>query len=527
MTVVDNSTDVPTLDQPQPIAVSKRGKSEDHAWLASGSIVTLSGSLVGRALNVGAQIVLARLLGPAEFGLYAIGWALLQVSSLFTPLGLDNGVIHCATSYATEDPKRLGAVVRESLILTLFFGSCIGVLTFAIAPELARHIFGKADLLLVVRLFAVGFPLAAGLKVAAASTTVSQSINYRVYAELLAQPAVNLALIVVFYIIGWRLLGATLATVLSFGGALVLAMWYQEKLFPHVWFHGPIVSKAVASELLRFSAAAWLGAAFVNLIPWVDRLFLGAYADSASVGIYQAAAQASVLFGVVAGALNAVVAPRIAFLYRGSQIDRLEHVYKIVSKWVLFANVPFFLLFFAAPQQVLAVLYGGKYANGAGPLIILSFTRLADALVGPIGTLMIFTARQKVFAVIAGGGLALSIVLNHLLIPRFGPMGAASATACSEAAMLVALLLVVWSTTGFWPYDRRWLKGLFAATVAAGVIFVARPMEVRPPWIGLLTTLALGTTVFACGLVLLGLDEEDREMIRTLKLYLLRYVRAS
>jgi len=494
--------------------------AEDHAWLASRSLVTLGGSLVGRALNLGTQVVLARLLGPTEFGLYAIGWALLQVSSLFVPLGLDNGVIHCATPYADGHPERLARVLRESFTLTLLFGGLVSAATIGFAPQLALRVFGKAALLPVIRLFAVGFSLAAGLKVIAASTTVSQSIKYRVYSELLAQPAANLLLFFLFYALGWRLLGATAATVASFGVGLALAIAYQQKLFPHARFRGPVLSKQIASELLRFSATAWLGAVFLNLIPWLDRLFLGAYAAPATVGVYQAAAQACMLFGVVAGAFNVVVAPRISFLYQSSQMHRLEQVYKVVTKWIVYASTPLFLLFFCAPRQVLGVLYGVNYASSATPLVILSFAQLIGALAGPIGILLIFTARQRVFAVVASGGVVLSTVLNYALIPRYGPIGAAWATAGGYVAIFFVSLSIARSTMGFWPYDKRWLKGFFAAAAAVGVLYLARPMDFGSSWIALLSTLGVSTVVFAGSLVLLRLDAEDREMIRTLKLYL-------
>jgi O-antigen/teichoic acid export membrane protein len=442
------------------------------------------------------------------------------VSSLIVPLGLDNGVIHCATPYATSDPARLARVLRESFTLTLVFGALVTATTVLLAPEVARRVFGKADLVPVIRLFAIGFSLTAGLKVVAASTTVSQSIKFRVYSELLAQPASNLVLFFLFYAIGWRLLGATAATVISFGVGLAFAIWYQQKLFPHVHFHGPVLSKKIASELLRFSTAAWLGAVFLNLIPWLDRLFLGAYAAPATVGVYQAAAQACMLFGVIAGAFNVVVAPRISFLHQSSQMHRLEQVYKVVTKWIVYANTPVFLLFFFAPRQLLDALYGTKYSVSAAPLVILTFAQLVGALAGPIGILLIFTARQKIFSVVAGGGLVLSAALNYALIPRFGSLGAASATACGNIAILFALLLIAHSAMGFWPYDKRWLKGLLAAAAAAALLWLVRPMDIQPSWIALVATAGLSSVVFAGGLLLLRLDREDREMIRTLKLFL-------
>lgn len=495
-------------------------ENKDAAWLAGGSLTTVTGSLVGRGLQLASQVVLARVLGPPAFGLYAIGWALLRVSAIITPLGLDNGVIHFATRYIGRDVRCLGKVLGESLALAVLFGTLVGLATCVAARTLAYRVFGMGELLPVIYLFAACFPLAAGLRVASASTTVSHSMKYSVYAELLTQPAANLVLICGFYFLGWRLAGAVAATVISFGCALTLAVFYQKRLFPQVRLSPVGLSSDVTPELLRFSLVAWLGVVFVNLIPWVDRLFVGAYLPPAAVGIYQAAAQASLLLGIVAGGFNTVVAPRISFLFQSSQIDRLKQLYKVVAKWMFYVSIPLFLVFCFTAQKLLAVMYGTRYVGGAQPLLILSVMWLTEALVGPVGILLTFTGRQNVFSALSGGGLVLSAILNYLLIPRLGILGAALATSSADVAMLFALLVAARVYSGFWPFDQRWLKGIISAIVAAGFLLIWRPMNVEPALFGLLLTLVLSTAVFGGSLMMLGLDEEDHELVRILKLRL-------
>lgn len=507
----------PAIELPTTHGVAE---NQDVAWLAGGSLTTLTGSLVGRGLQLASQVVLARVLGPAAFGLYAIGWALLRVSAIITPLGLDNGAIHFATRYIGRDVQRLGRVLGESLSLAILFGTVVGLATCVAAPTLARRVFGTPELLPVIYLFATCFPLAAGLRVASASTTVSHSMKYSVRAELLTQPAANLVLICGFYFLGWRLAGAVAATVISFGVGLILAVFYQKRLFPEAPFSLPRLSSPVTPELLRFSLVAWLGVVFVNLIPWVDRLFVGAYLPPAAVGIYQAAAQASLLLGIVAGGFNSVVAPRISFLFQTAQMDRLRQLYKVVAKWMFYVSIPPFLVFCFTAQKLLAVMYGTRYIGGSQPFLILSVMWLTEALIGPVGILLTFTGRQGVFSVLSAAGLALSAILNYLLIPRLGILGAALATSSADIAMLFALLLVARASSGFWPFDRRWLKGMISAIVAAGFLLFWRPMNVRPVLLGLLLTLGLSTIVFVSGLMILGLDEEDHELVRILKLRL-------
>jgi O-antigen/teichoic acid export membrane protein len=498
--------------------------SGDSEWLAKGSAITLGGGLAGRALSVAGQIVLARLLGPAAYGFYAIGWALLRVANLVAPLGLNSGVIHCATRYATFDPGQLRRVVRNSLALAILSGALLGLAICVAAPVLASRVFGKGDLLPVIYLFAAGVPLGAGLQVACAATKVSQSMKYSVYAELIMQPAANLVLIAVFYFIGWKLMGAVAAAVFSFGAGLALALFHERQLLDRVPSVAASQAAPVTRELLQFSVVAWLGTIFVNTMPWVDRLFVGSYLAPAAVGTYQVAAQTAVLLSIVAAAFNQVIAPRISLLHHEAQTERMQQVYKVATKWGLYATLPIVAVFCAAPRQVLEGLYGKAYAGGATVLVLLSIMRLIDAAAGPVGNFSIFTDRRRLFSAVSGCGLFLCIALNYFFIPHLGAVGAALATGLSGMAVMLAMLVPVKVKLGIWPFDARWTKGLLAAGAAFVAILAGKFIDIRPAALKLLALLALDMAVFVGALLSLGLDTEDRRLVRTIRAYVVTRV---
>jgi len=342
-------------------------------------------------------------------------------------------------------------------------------------------------------------------------------MKYGVYAEELMLPSANLVLFLTFYLIGWRLLGAVAAAVLSFLASLALAISYERKLFPATKLPGEPKSAPVAGELLTFSLFAWLGVVFVNLVPWIDRLFVGAYLAPADVGTYQAAAQASAILSFISGALIVVVSPRISLLYQNAEFERLQQVYKVVTKWVFYSSFPFLLVFCFVPRQLLGVVYGASFEAAGPSLLILSITRLIDALAGPTGIILVFTGRQRLFSIISGGGLILSALLNYLCIPRFGAVGAAFATGLANTAMLFVLVLTIRNTLGTWPYDRKWYRGVLAGLATIGTLLLVQHVSVEPRLLDLLFRLILSATVFLSCLILLGLDEEDRELISTFK----------
>ncbi|RMH48620.1 MAG: hypothetical protein D6694_00260 [Gammaproteobacteria bacterium] len=65
----------------------------DVRRLGKGAIVAMGGRVGGRVMLLVSQVILARVLGPAGFGLYALGWTVMQIVSLIAPLGTHDGVI--------------------------------------------------------------------------------------------------------------------------------------------------------------------------------------------------------------------------------------------------------------------------------------------------------------------------------------------------------------------------------------------------------------------------------------------------
>jgi hypothetical protein len=66
----------------------------DAEILAKGVSGSLTGCMAARSLNMVAQVLMARFLGAADFGLYAIGWTLVRLLEQVDTLGLDAGVIY-------------------------------------------------------------------------------------------------------------------------------------------------------------------------------------------------------------------------------------------------------------------------------------------------------------------------------------------------------------------------------------------------------------------------------------------------
>ena len=493
-------------------------RNADTVKLAKGAFIILVGRLVGRATSVLGQVVIARLLGPHAFGLYAIGWAILRIVSLISPLGLDKGVIRYAPRYWRTDSSGLKAILFQSVGLAVLSGMLIGIIFFLLAPWLAVEVFKKPDLTPVIRWFSLSFFLATGLRVAAAATQVSQQMQYAVSAEAIIQPATNLCLVLFFYMIGWRLLGAVAAGVISFGLAFILAVSFVKHLFPEV-FSSRIKSTLAATELLVFSLPAALAGACNVLLMWVSRLQVGYFRPASEVGIYQAASQSAVLFGIIISAFVATFSPMIANLQRQNDMKQLDELFKVSTKWGLYLSLPLFWTICFVPREIMTVVFGSQYEGGSLPLVIVTIGQFLIVGTGAAGFLLIMTGHQNRWFLISAVMFVVNIILGWLMIPRLGLPGAALALSLSTGVLYLLGLLQAKSILEIWPYDKRYVKGLIAAVLTIGALLLLRTLKIPSPTLNLFLTVALSIGVSGAALLLLGLDTEDLQFIRLVRVH--------
>ncbi len=488
----------------------------DVRRLAGGAAVQLAGRIVGRGSAFLLQLALARFLEPMAYGLFSLGHTLFLISGLGATLGLEHAAIRFASRHLGEDEASLGAVLRRCVTLAAGASLAMAAVLYLAAPWLATGVFQKPGLAPVLALFALGLPLIAGLRVAAAGTRVSQRMQFSAIAEDLVQPLANLTLVTIFWIVGWRLLGAVGAVVASFGVAMVVAAIFLRRTFPTVT--APAGGQAPrVQELIAFA----MPAAFAGLLGlgtlWADRLVVGSLLSEEETGIYAAAAYPATVLALLLTSFTAIFAPMIAELYQKGERERLERLFRTATRWGICLGMPAFLAvaFFAHP--LIAVVLGAPYLPGEWAMVILTGGQMVNLATGSVGFLLVMSGRQKLWMMMTAVALLANVVLNFQWIPRFGLEGAATATACVLVALFLAALVAVHRVLGLWPYDRRIGKDLAAAAATAAVLALIRSFGPDSQVALVVLVLVTAPAVFWISRALLGFEAEEREIFRSLR----------
>jgi O-antigen/teichoic acid export membrane protein len=493
--------------------------------IAKGAGTTLLGHLCGKILLFAGYVVVARILGVERFGIYAIAIVLLHISQTISRAGLSEGAIRYVALYGEVGNKgRVKGTLVGAIGLPLLLGVFLG-LAFIISSHAIADLFGKPALGDVITAVAVAVPITASMMVAASATRGFRRMQYFVYTKNVFHPLTNLVLVVFLcYFLDLGASGAVFAWAIASGLALILAIWFVLRVFPEFT---RVKASLNWAELLKFSCPIALAAMLNMLFMRIDIMMLGYFRPAADVGVYSGVVQVVVVLSMGLTALNSIFGPIVAAEHKAKDFHTLDELLKIAGKWVFLLTLPLFIVMVLCGKQVLAI-FGDQFQAGWLALVVLCTFHFLSVSFGPVSQTLIMSGKQMHQLVNVVAGLLINIILNLILIPRFGMSGAALATGVSLLCFCMAGLLEVRYILGLWPFSRKYVKGLVAGAVATVSGLLVRTALAHTAYlVSLVAILTCILVAFLSTLLLLRLDEEDKTVLVAFKKSMMRSLAKS
>lgn len=431
---------------PQPLkraagALLARLQDGHLGGVVRGAAFVMGIRVAGAAIALLSQVLLARWMGAFEYGIFSYVWVWVIVLGIVVPMGFGTSVLRFIPEYRTKERwARLAGFIRTS------FGVVLAVSCLAAAAGLLLlwAMRGHIDSYYV-------FPLAVGLLcVPAFAVTDWQEGTARAFGW------VNLAYIPP-YIIRPLLIVASAGGILYFtGGATglqvalgALAASAVTMIGQRIYFMFR-VARTVPSAKPVYHARFWIAASaplvlvegLYLLMTNTDIVLLGYFADPDDVGIYFAATRIANLMAFIFFSLNALAVPKFAELHGAGKHAELQRFVRGVIHAMFWPTVAAGVFLLAAGDFILG-LFGEGFEAGYPMLVLLMLGFLARAATGPTEYLLNMTGNQNIVALIYGLAAAGNIGLNLLMIPSWGAIGAAAATAISVLISTFCLAVAV------------------------------------------------------------------------------------
>jgi O-antigen/teichoic acid export membrane protein len=487
--------------------------------VAGGAALALAGGGLSFCLTTAYQIAVARALGTAGFGLYVLALAVSSFLAEACDLGLDYGVLRFgAIARGAGDPGRVRAVVQRGLLGAFAAGSLASGLLIS-AAALVAQAFGKPDMIPLLIPLALAIPFTGTTEVVRAALRGMGRAAPSVASDSLITPGLRLGTVLVALHVAAGPRQVAIAYAITEVVALLATLGMLLRILPRKGRlsgrAGRGRTKARAPGLFGYSLPMSLNRLLLYTNNQTEVLVLGLLRPAGPVGVFGVARRLSMLVGSLLASISVLFNPMVADLHHKGHHTELDRLFKTATRWLFTFGFPLCLIEIEFSGDLLHV-FGNGFSSGATALAILALGQLVNIGTGTVAGLIAMVGRARMSLLTSVLFLSLSLLLDFLLIPPWGVLGAAIANATSLAAVNVLRVIQVRQVLGIFPYDRRFLRPLGAGLIG-GTVALLLPLAGLDPLPRLiLRVLALGV-VYLGALAAFGIDPVDREVARAFR----------
>ncbi len=416
-----------------------------------GKTIRERNALIVYALRVGGallafilQVFLARWVGKFEYGIFAFTWSCVIILGEVLNFGFYHLIQRLIHEYEVKKQFDMlrGAIWGASGVIAIASTAItvIVILTLYLAQGtswLPEHY------VLPLIIGALSLPAFAFADYLSGIGRAHGWMTLAFAPTALFRPIVIISLLVGFLALGF---GATATTAMIAATSaiwltMILALVCTAKDLPKVQVQGPR-----AYDLKIWLVAAlpmMLVSSFELMLFNVDVLMISRYLPTDQTGLYFAATKIMSLVVFLNFAVGSAFSASYALHHAANEAEQLKQSIRRSASLTFYPSLIMLIAIFVFKDLLLS-FFGQAFIEASYVILPLSIGLVMRALVGPGERILMMTGQQYRCAAIYLLTVITDIILNIILIPEFGLLGAAIATAISFAQMSLLLLIVIW-----------------------------------------------------------------------------------
>ncbi|MFW6017652.1 MAG: polysaccharide biosynthesis C-terminal domain-containing protein [Halapricum sp.] len=478
--------------------VESETTSNSSGSLLRSFVSVFTGRATVLVITIAFTPVLVRILTTREFGVFATVMAVFTVLDAVGKGGLFSAIANQVAKFDPGDAEESDASLA-GIALAVVYGAVItvvltGAILLSIVPETYElHLLVLASGLLAGNLF-----------------TAFQGVYYGRRQEWVAERVGVL----------WQLLYAVLAIVFAVAIGLVgvfvgyvVAMFVATGVLWWTFTRDVDVTPSGVGHALRsqgraiasFGAVQTLGGLAGILLHRTDILLVNYFRSVTESGIYRAALVPAEVIWFVPFVIQLSLLQNASSHWARGNVDQIDTDTAGSFKYAFLAMTLFGVGLFGLAEEFVVLYFGPAYASAATPLRVLLVGAFLFGLSRAFTPTLKATGHNVATEVVTGVGLVVNVVLNLLLIPRFGMTGAATGTAISYGVMLAGSLFV-WRRTPFGFPSVRVVGTLCLHLLAFAALYLPLVAVVPlDPFLSIVVGGAVGAMLFLALAVWMGL----------------------
>lgn len=484
--------------------------ADNESKIAKGSFVLLLGTFIFRIGGFLYRFLMTWLMTAVDYGILCLTLPFQNVLNLTASGGLPSAIAKYVAEYSALNNEQMEQqIVRTSFKLIIVIAVICATIMFLIAKPIALGWWHKPNAVLPLQLVAVITPFSV---IVGLYRGVFQGY-YQMTNILITKAFEQLGMIcfaVIFVLVGWRVAGAVLGTVLGFLIASLSAVWlFKRDVASKFKNERKQISRSeewnIIIMLLKFSIPVVITGLAEVLLYDVGTLFIGAYLTSNFAGYYNNASAIARLPLVISMSVATSALPAASEAFSLKDHSLLEKYIHQSYRYVIIIVLPFCIGVAVFAQPILGLLFGLEYTKGTVALQILVLGMLCFAVYTISSSITQGLGKPVIPMITLVIGVVIQAVLSSFMVLWWDIKGAALATTISTAFIMIVCIIYTHKVSGVKFETLDFLKILFASIVM-GLVCILIPKNVM----GMIIGVVVGIFVYIFGLVIVkGLKKGD------------------
>ena len=457
--------------------------ADDREKVRRGAVLSVAGAVLSASQGI-TLLVARHLYGGVTFGLFVIAYSVIELGSRFLLGGFSDAAVYFGARDLAVPPGETDAARRyrearlyDGLAACLAAPLLLSVLAAAVivlgAGPAVAIVWPEQDPLVAryLEAMALVLPLSVAVRLPVEAIKAHLRVEWAVAVADTLLPALTLSLVVVLHAadagpmgLAWALVGAHVI-------ALPVAWTGYARHFDARRTAASVRRCLRQGEVFRFALPQSANLVVSMALVRVDVIMLARWVPANLVGIYALVGELARSIRAAQTSFAQVLAPVVARYRQADNRQGIEEALAHVASGAVRLGVPLgCAVLLVYPHVVLAP--GARWPHAWAFPLLLALGPLANCMVGFAANTLLMTGHARVLFANAAATLALNIALNVILIPRFGLVGAATATFAS------ALVIYGLQVTQLWRREHiRYPLGLAAVPVAVLPVIAAGLMQ--------------------------------------------------
>jgi len=479
--------------------------------LAQGAPLSAFAMMYNQVLSFGAGILIARVIGAADYGVTNLARNILDILAIASPLGLDLALQrHFGAASGRRSARLAQLQVFRSMAFVVGIAPAL-LAAFGFGAVIEQSIFQYPEFANVLLVALLALPFVTDLALLGGAYRGVLQPAPSILVSNILQPTCRALVIAALFAFGWRLWAVIVGTSVSFAISwLALAVHARKDLVPIDLVHRRDWTDI--RSVFRYSPSL---AASLILFTWIrtaDLLFLGHFGTAADVGQYGVAIMLAQLIGLLGLALGQTLGARIAECHRNNNVSGMESLLAANVRWTSLACAPIFAAIVFWGDRIDLAL-GPSFAVAAPVITIVATRALLHGLLANSSYALSMTGSHLYEAAILLIGAVVSVVVCLVLIPSYGEIGAALAGLIAFSTVNLARCAMISSMFGIRHVNLSVAKPVVWALMVAWLTSLCfKPIDYRTLSSTVCEVVIFLTLFVVSGWFLLT-TEQDREAI--------------